>query len=324
MYAVLDGLFKQIRGSAEGLPDKSGLVFPEKIVYVTVQINQFTALVQNSDKGDDYLIMVSDCLFIFANLLAKSIGMLMSSVKDKEKDDSFVFDISKEGISTSLYNNFEAIIRFTDLILAYIVTGQASSAQQYTPDFRLVAITELIRNSYELFVVAHEYSPILLGHLQKADNSDEQNSDPKNKDEIINLVINNWYEEHAADIQAAVLTINAMQGFDFATSYMGVDICLITLIILERINELLDKKSEAVSSHPPAENRRKFIFNVLSKEHKEIEGIYEINTYIVDSLWERCMYLILEIKKLFEEKLNMKITDIDYNFTRTVLYKIGE
>ncbi len=68
----------------------------------------------------------------------------------------------------------------------------------------------------------------------------------------------------------------------------------------------------------------KNFFNVLSEEHKEIKDIYEINTYIVDSLWERCMYLILEIRKLFEEKLNMKITDIDYNFTRTVLYKIGE
>ncbi len=324
-YILLDTLFNKINESAKKISGDSKFIFPDKIIYGTVNINKFTALVKNTDtSNDDYLLLVSDCMFMFANLLAKSIGMLMINNYEDDEGELFKFDISKDNISTSINYNFDAIIRFTDLILAYIVTGQAANAQQYTPNKKLESITCLIREAYELFVVGHEYSHVLLGHITNKDNSkNEVNEEVKIADEIIEQVISNWKEEHEADLQAAVLAINAMEEYDFATSYMGVDVCLITLVILERIDSLLGIESQKTFSHPPAEERRTFIYNVLSKKGEEIKDIYDANTYIVDLLWNRCMYIIVEIKRFLKETFNMQITDIHYDITRDLLYKFG-
>lgn len=321
MYFLLDSIFKRINEAACEMSESVELTFPEKITYGTVH-EQFAARVESCDCKGDYLLMVSDCVFMFANLLSKSMGLLLMDDAKENKEGAFSYSLSKEAISNALQNNFNAIIRFTDLVLAYIVTGQASMAKQYTPGIKLAAITELIRDSYELFVVGHEYSHILLGHFQRNPSENKFKSEVS-VDEDKKYIVNNWIDEHSADYLSTFLTIKAMKGFDFVSSYMGIDICLITLIILERISVLLGIGSDN-TSHPPAELRRDLIFKFLLKENEDIKSIYEINTFIVDSLWDRCMYIITEINDFYEKKLKIKITDINYHFTRTLLYKIGE
>lgn len=324
-YAILDRLFKKINKTANELFDKSKIKIPQRVTYGTVHINQFAASVQSTDDNNDYLIMVSDCLFMFANLLAKSIGLLLVESNQKNKTRGYSYSLSKEHISNELNNKSEAIIRFTDLILAYIVTGQASCARQYTPNLKLAAISQLIMESYELFVVSHEYSHVLLGHLQiKEEGKCTPTGAVEVADEIIKVASNNWKHEFEADALAANLTINAMEGYDFATSYMGVDIGLITLIILDRINGLLGVEVGINLSHPPAETRRKMIFDILYKYDNVIENIYETNTYVVDSLWNRCMYIIVKINDFYEKTLKSKLVNIDYGITQNLLYKMGE
>ncbi len=319
-FQIVEDLFKKIE-KASAIISNDTLSFPDKITYGTANINSFTAFVESGVRENDYLILLSDALFTFANLMAKSVGLLLVTEKN-EKNGYFQFSFSVDHIDRVIENNYDAIIRFTDLIMAYIITRSPEKAQQYTPNKRLASISSLIRDSFELFVVGHEYSHILLGHLKN--NSQDMFSYISLNDEKIKVIANNWKEEIEADQLAALLTIIAMKGFDFASSYVGVDISLIVLIILERIQEEIYGDKVMHMSHPPAEIRRNLVYENLVKQEPSITSIYESNSYILDVLWTRSKFIISKLNNRMQEIFKCSIYDLDYDITRRILYRTGE
>lgn len=193
------------------------------------------------------------------------------------------------------------------------------------PDDILVKISSLIRESFELFIVAHEYSHILLRHFEKNEKVDlNETKYIYIKDEKIETVFNSWIQEISADVLAANLTILAMKGYDFATSYMGVDICLIAICILETIIQQFKGKRLSYSTHPPGTSRREIVFESLKKEHPEIENIYEANTAILDNLWNESMKIIIEIDSSLKKRFNLTVFDVKYPLIQSLMYKIAD
>lgn len=316
-YSLLQGLFDEIKESAVHLSKDNQFTFPKSLTYGTANIGTFTAFVADFDAEKDYLLLISDGLFTFANLMAKSIGML--TIQPDSEDGKYLkFCFEENSIRSALKNNHDAIIRFADLIFAYTISNHPGYAKQYTPDLTLAAISGLLRHSFELFIIGHEYGHLLLNHL------DITHPKVSDKKELIDTALNNWYEEISADTLGAYLAIGAMKGYDFVSSYAGVDICLITLTILERLENELKKKSSGYFTHPPGEFRREMVFQKLSETDPHIKDIYEANTYIVDELWNRCMYLLKELDSTMRNTLNMPITKIPYHVTQNILYRVGD
>ena len=324
-YDILKNLFKRVEKAAL-LLQNNDFYFPENLVYGTAKIKSFSAFVEANVCSKEFLILLSNELFTFANLLSKCVGMLFIDENTKNIiKGNYKYNISKDHIRTSIVKNKNAIVRFTDLILAYTIEGEPEFAKPYMPDKVLANISSLIRDSFELFVVGHEYSHILLRHFEKDENT---KSNPKKiiyiKDEKVETVFNNWNQEINADVLGAYLTILSMRGFDFATSFMGVDICLMAMCILETIAEQFKGKKLSYSTHPPGLSRREIVFEVLKKEHPEIEDIYEINTYIFDNLWNESMKIIMEIDSFLKKEFKLSVFDVQYPLIRSLMYKIAD
>ena len=325
-FMILQMLFKKIQKAAVYMSEQNKFNFPDRLTYGTASIGSFTAFVEDREHEQDYLILVSDDLFTFAHLLSKSIGMLTIDFSGKSGDKTwFHFNLNEDHIEHALITNHEAIIRFTDLILAYSITNRASNAEQYTPDHRLAAISSLFLDSFELFVVGHEYSHLLLGHFfDRAGVAEDTEHYVELNAEKIEIIVTNWKQEIEADVLAAYLAITAMEGYDFASSYAGVDIGLITLIILERLESELKGKTLDPVTHPPAEMRREAVYENMLKVDNSIKGIYEANSHIIDALWNRCMYLITKLDEMLRETVNHKIINVPYSLTQRLLYRIGD
>lgn len=165
-FEVLQDLYERIQKAAVLMSEKNKFTFPDKLTYGTAAIDSFTAFVEDYNHDQDYLILVSDELFTFANLLSKSIGMLLIDPSEKtDADGRLQFNLDTSHIDHMLMTNHEAVIRFADLIFAYAITNHASNAKQYTPEFSLATISSMFRESFELFILGHEYSHLLRGHF---------------------------------------------------------------------------------------------------------------------------------------------------------------
>lgn len=221
--------------------------------------------------------------------------------------------------------NHEAVICFADLIFAYAITNHASNAKQYTPEFSLATISSMFRESFELFILGHEYSHLLRGHFSDWTTvaADTKHYVELNKEKI-EIMVTNWLQETEADVLAAYLAITAMEDCDFASSYAGVDISSITLIILERMEIELKGKTLYPVTHPPAEVRREVVYRHLLDVNQDIKGIYEANTYVVDALWNRCMYLLTRLNELLQGAVNHSLINVPYFLTQRLLYRIGD
>lgn len=325
-FEVLQNLYERIQKAAVLMSEKNKFTFPNKLTYGTAAIDSFTAFVEDYNHDQDYLILISDDLLTFANLLSKSIGMLLIDPSKKTDTDGWMhFNLGTSHIDHMLITNHEAVIRFADFIFAYAITNRASNAKQYTPDLNLTAISSMFRESFELFILGHEYSHLLCGHFSARTTvaTDAKHYVELNKEKI-EIMITNWLQETEADVLAAYLAITAMEGFDFASSYAGVDISLISLIILERVEIELKGKTLHPVTHPPAEVRREVIYQHLLDVNQHIKGIYEADTYIVDALWNRCMYLLTRLNELLPGAVNHSLINVPYFLTQRLLYRIGD
>ena len=325
-FEVLQDLYERIQKAAVLMSEKNKFTFPDKLTYGTAAIDSFTAFVEDYNHDQDYLILVSDELFTFANLLSKSIGMLLIDPSEKtDADGRLQFNLDTSHIDHMLMTNHEAVIRFADLIFAYAITNHASNAKQYTPEFSLATISSMFRESFELFILGHEYSHLLRGHFSDWTTvaADTKHYVELSKEKI-EIMVTNWLQETEADVLAAYLAITAMEDCDFASSYAGVDISSITLIILERMEIELKGKTLYPVTHPPAEVRREVVYRHLLDVNQDIKGIYEANTYVVDALWNRCMYLLTRLNELLQGAVNHSLINVPYFLTQRLLYRIGD
>ena len=321
-FLLLHDLFQRISDQANKVLNPSRVTFPHKLTYGTIRMGEFSAFVESGIRDRDYLIVISDGLFTFANLLSKSIGLLIKG--NETEKNKIAYSYSKESIENSLKNCHEAIIRFVDLIMAYVITGDPAKSKQYTPKKELWPILSLIRDAFELFVVGHEYSHVLLGHLDDCEKAMQINL-INIKDAQIESVVLEWSKEIEADCTASLLTILAMEGFDFVCSFIGVDICLITLYMLEQISFKLMGQEVTHKSHPPGEVRREVVYNLLLEYNKDITTIFETNTYVMNELWERCMYILGKFDDVVKKIGFTSILDIkEYSVIQKLLYRVGD
>lgn len=75
-YTILKNLFKKVE-EATSLVLNHDFYFPKNLTYGTAEFGGFSAFVEADVNKEDFLILLSNELFTFANLLSKSVGMLL-------------------------------------------------------------------------------------------------------------------------------------------------------------------------------------------------------------------------------------------------------
>jgi hypothetical protein len=223
--------------------------------------------------GAEYIVMFDSELFGFGLLLSQVVVLLMPLTRGNKGQFSFSNDLSK--IEASIDEKPELVQRFCEVVLAYLMRGAPSAL---TPPYELEepynSMAEVLHRSMALFLMAHEYGHIILGHhpntgqLQGLFNSVLATSALDSSGEQKEM-FRSWFQEHEADARALTLTIRAMQlkGHDVAFSYWGVDFFLSCIDIIEKGVALVRAGEESVNgssdTHPSTQLRRGIVRDTL-------------------------------------------------------------
>jgi hypothetical protein len=171
------------------------------------------------------------------------------------------FSLRIPDIEKCISENSQIVDRFQDLMKSYLIGGKSSAAERYILEDLYNTPALILRRSMELFIMGHEYSHILAGHL------DHRQIVPRSLVEHqVNEIKYLWEQEHQADILGSSLAILAMKRYekvDFAFSYWGADIFFTALDTIEKGKIILSTgeknyiyQIEEHSSHPPPLSRR--------------------------------------------------------------------
>lgn len=286
----------------------------------TVEYDMFSAEIC-APNCDEKLIIISNGLFTFANLISKVIAQVFPLEKSNNMQ-SFSTDIEK--ILRQIEDNTEIKLRFYDLMLACLVTREPPRARQYFIDSRLNGLLAIIRESFEVFVVAHEYSHSILGHLEDKKIHSTSKIDDLSDSEI-KEIYHSWEEETAADLYGAGITMAIMnrKGIDRYVSMLGIIVCMNSLELFEKIEMLrLGKPNERKisKSHPPGLVKEAVIEQQYFKD-KDI-SLFDAIDQIVSNLWQDFSTFFEKLNGSIERTLKRNVYEIPFGVTQEVMYRI--
>ncbi len=288
----------------------------------SVDFDMFSAEICSSECNDK-LIIISDGLFTFANLISKIVVQLFPM---EEKDGIQHFSADLEAILNYIENNPEIKLRFFDLMLACLITREPPRARQYALKFDLNDFLSIIRSSFEIFVVAHEYSHSVLGHLDNK-NINYLSKFDTIEDSDLKQIFHNWDDEIQADLYGTGLALGIMKkrGIDLYLSMLGIIVCTNSFKLFEKIESFrMGKTNERniSTTHPPGFVREKII--IQKYFGKTDIKLFDMIDKIFESLWEDFTKVFLELQSFFENNFHANIYDIRFAITQNLMYRIFE
>lgn len=324
-YSLLEQIFGEMQAALERAKTSAGKMpeLPPIPVFGTVRMGEFSAQIACSKK-DEYLIVFSEGMFGFCNLFSKVIGDCFEAQREGE---GYRYKTDPGTVRERIRSRRDIQRHFNDLILACMAAGHPHAAKQYFPSEELMNIASILCDGMEVFVAAHEYAHLVLGHLSCGVRSFSLDAGETPAGEgRIRKYIYRWADEIQADILAMEITMAVMgsRGYDRTLSFAGIGCAMLALDLTERIQNLKEgraAKAERVSpTHPPAVMRRKELYErvrTVDGHAMELMGTIE---EIVETLWENleAFYAWLDSVKSEEAR---SVQDISYEATRAVIYR---
>lgn len=138
-------------------------------VFGLISLGQVNARTIRVPHNNDYLVLVDEELFTFLYLFAKAVALAMPAAPTRVgggdwRPSSTPIDFIREHLRSTP----EAVYRFGDVVLAFAMTGRASAAEPHTVSPERQELATALCEASELFVIAHEYTHVLEGHLKRA------------------------------------------------------------------------------------------------------------------------------------------------------------
>jgi len=284
-------------------------------LFGTVNFHVFSAEICTT-KCTDKLIIISGGLFTYANLISKVVAQTFPIIGDGE----FSTDINK--ILQHVQNTPNIKLRYFDLMMACLFTNKAPKARQYFINMNLNNLVEVIRHSFEVFIVAHEYAHSLLGHL---DDKNINNTVPiETFDDLdVKQIFHNWEDEIQADLLGAALTLGVMnkKGYDSFLAMIGIIVCTNSFEQFDLINALRSKNEKDLSTtHPPGTLRQSVLIEYFFYE-SDVK-LFPIINSILNNLWSEFVDFHNWLKGKIEEVYNVDIYNMPFREIQNILYEI--
>jgi len=258
-----------------------GLEVPSEIVLGSLTTGEVNAITIRVPAGGT-IVAVNAGMFLFLHLSAKAVSSFFAAAP--EKDGSLVFSYSEDDLRDAIGANQEGHIRFTEVLFAYLVLGHPGFARQYFQTGPQQLIASLFRDTAEMYVVAHEYSHLIYGHLGSPSAYRKRMLGPTEIEELSF----NWGQEFQADNLALKLTLsyNSKKRLDLSLSYAGIDFLFSLMDIVERAAALGNS-----TSHPPARVRREMLRDWLRQKFSNGAGVpiqlAQLIQSLIEELWKR-------------------------------------
>lgn len=289
-------------------------------VWGTVNMHQFSAQILPPQENVGNIILVSSGLMTYALLISKVIAKSFPIIRN---NGEMSIEIDKDTIISNVKKNPEIELRFIDLMLSYLLTGEPIRARPYMMEQFLNYVATPMIVGFECFIVAHEYSHYLLGHLDKKiyDIKPVVSSNIK-----VEEIIHNWEDELSADTLGIRLTIKAIEKSQLNRDLglVGIFACFKSFDLFERLNFISRnddiKKVIFSETHPPVISRIQNFMKILPEDGK---GDYLILTIdiLIDYLWNKMLQTLdkLGMNKLLIEKKDL--SEINLKEWQKIIYK---
>lgn len=301
------GGFRLISSLIDGIEDvltKNSVELPARPRFGTLatgRVNAMTVAVP----GGGYLVLLERELIHFANLVSKALALAFPT-SGTDEAGRVGFSTHPDQVAEHLDADPSAVDRFTETVLAYVLTGAPGAAEPYILDTtHYQSLTGLFRDSMEFFVVGHEYGHLLAGHLASAHRQAAALAADGIEAEEVEFA---WRQEFEADVIGAQLGAAAMMaknGQDLSFGFCGFEVFFGSLEVMDRAVSLMqfgDESARVLGTHPPNADRRRllreFVKEVLGEEESVGPlGLGQMIESAFDTLWQRASGRLLKLHR---------------------------
>jgi hypothetical protein len=310
-YRVMTGLYEEIETIAKELnvdvrKGTSGLenFRTHQPLLGTLPTGMLNAKAIGLEETQDYLVVFESDMFAFCNLISKVVAMSIpfKGSVDGSEANRVAFSTTEEDIRKNIANNADALRRFQQLLLSYLLDGSPSAASQYLLKGPATYLAGVLRDSMELFIMGHECSHVRLGHVSDTDNRRVATALASGKVQEISY---SWKAELEADLFGSIYSRTAMlkRGFDLASGHWGTDLFFTcdlmikrTLAVLRTGKEPENEEPKLTDSHPPSIMRRDGLRSIARNNYgeKSIE-LGKLGELIIEILWTETRPLLVEL-----------------------------
>lgn len=299
---LIEPLYQSIKETFSVL----NLTFPENVVIGTSQLGQINAMAAAPLEGSDIkIILLDDGLFIFLNGMAKIISMLFP--RRDEGNNMFSIGFDPDDIDKILSSNNSVHEHFIDLITAYLITGHSYNSRRFLLDADYNSFASMLRDTAELFILAHEYGHIVAGHF-----SDSPNEKMIVEGEVLRGWRLNYAKEFQADFFANVIVMrynHQLCDMTAELSFAGVQFFFASMEML-----MLALGNDFSTTHPQPEARLRALEKSLYNDTPDKELVRDVEQfgnalfYAIFKLWG--MNADILQNKIIQAKGDASQTDI--------------
>lgn len=253
VYSIIHRLMEQVNESLDLMKIDRG----RPMIFGSLRSGRVNGMAVAVPGTDTRIILLERGLFGFANLMCKAIALAFPL--RGHRDGGLVFGVGSDELKDHIDRDPKALERFFDALCAYVVEGDPHRAEQYNPDQTIMALSSILRQSMELFILGHEVGHVLLGHLDVKPVHCAL-SCGQETDEILPA----WKDEFAADLFGISVAVTAQlqKRLDLSLSYLGADLFFGCVDVVEKAVSVLahGRVIEGRSTtHPPPPLRREAI-----------------------------------------------------------------
>ncbi len=254
-YKILTGLIDTLKETCQELNIPTD-EFPPYACIPTGVINAYAASV--GEPATKFLLFDSQ-IFFFCNLLSKVVAISQPIIN---KDEMLQTSIEPALVREHLDEDDEPVRRLKELLEASIYESP-SNAPAYLPKPPYIPLIDLLRDSMELFVVAHEFGHVYAGHLGPL-----LKAVSRTGDDLLEEATESQRIEYEADSIALVLTLQTMKkkGYDLALSYIGPYLFFSGLSLLDKYYEKREGVAAGAGSdeHPSHADRQAMLNHIVA------------------------------------------------------------
>jgi hypothetical protein len=281
-YSILQS---RINAIEEVIASQEKLPLPNNpIIFGTAPLGSINAKTQWNPIDGRYIVVYDGGLFTFQYLLSKAIALALPVIDDP--GGQVRFSTNKKDILEHLSSDPAAIVRFRQLLDAYIFLGNPGKAKRYILQFPRNRPSTVYLESMQLFVVGHEYGHVVVREKDVSFKNYETTS--------------GQLEELFADQIGLRLSALALkkQKIDFPYSLAGPTLYFKADEIIWKACSILKVGHEEPypldRTHPAPSIRlrtlREKIKDELGPEAKEAVGMIDLSEkleWVIDTLWDR-------------------------------------
>jgi hypothetical protein len=283
LLEMTDAIETEIKSKVDNLKSLKAAI--PHVVVGSLPTGQVNAVTEPVPGTSEYLVLFHYGVFNFAFEMSKIAGRAFPPLRPGPDGVTFAAEPDPVGFAET---HPEILTQFNKVLQAYVVLGDPRRAPKFPMNDSEFPVEGTLLRSMELFLLCHEYAHLLLRHLEKQHDSQD---------------------EYDADQLGMVMMTKVMSDASLRYSYWGADYMLSCCDALEQCLSVLRSGSvdqTAVSpSHPPTPSRRERLRAVLRglSPGNETEAAIRLATQLqgfVDSL---CQQSIADWKQMYKENV---------------------